>query len=88
LTFMMIAKDLALRVLGGIAVASDRKARARPLKAGEVQGLGVVHSGNWGRGFGGRGKDGSSKRAVGTFTSWARIVRPVAHIAKVDTPHH
>jgi hypothetical protein len=89
MTFRMIAENLTLRVLGRIAGTSNRKARTRPVEVveGPVHGLlGVVHSGNWGRGFRCRGKDGGSESAVRTFTSWARIVRPVTHIAKL-IPH-
>lgn len=82
----MIAKDLTFRVLRRIAGTSNRKARARPIKVVAHGLLRVVHSGNWGCGFRCRGKYGRSESAVRTFTSWARIVRPVTHIAKL-IPH-
>jgi hypothetical protein len=98
LTIKMITEDLAFRVLRRIASASDRHtgwARVEVAHAPFVvyfRNCVVVcsvmgrHCG--GRGlFRGRGKDRSSKSSGGTLTSWTRIVRAVAHIAKL-TPHH
>lgn len=86
MTFRVIAKNLTFGVLRGITGASNRKARARPVNGVAHGLLRIVHSGNWGSGFRCGGKDGRSESTVGTFTSWARIVRPVAHIAKL-IPH-
>jgi len=80
LTVRVVTEDMTLGVLGRIAGATNRETWARALNEGH--GLGLVHSGNWRRGFCSRGKNRCSESAVGTFTSWARIVRPVAHIAR------
>jgi hypothetical protein len=80
LAVRVITENMTLRVLWRIAGASNGKARARAVNEGH--GLSFVHSGNWRRGFGGRGKNRCSEGSVRTFTSGARIVRPVAHIAR------